>query len=493
MAKSLNVLFISSEVYPFAKEGGIADVSFSLPLALRDLGHDVRIMMPKYGSISERKNKIHEINRLRDIPVPIGKGTEPATVKSSSIQNPRVKVQAYITTNEKYFNSKKGIYHEPDNWTLYRDNAERFIFFSRSVIETCTLLGWFPDIIHCNDWTTGLIPAYIKIMYPQKFKKTKVVFTIHNLGFQVDFPLSKFDLTGLPKSELNSFKHKNRFNFLKGGIKYADFVTTVSKTYAEDILKEKAYTNGLNALLKEKGKNFRGILNGVDNWVWNPEKDNTIAAKYEGDFAEYKYHNKVALINKFKLEFKPKVPLIGMVSRINEDKGIDLLVEAADDLFKLDIQLVLLGVGDAKLTQKLKAISKKYPAKFKMDASFNDDEAHLVEAGSDMFLITSKREPCGLNFIYSLLYGSVPIVRPTGGLMEMVEPFDEKKGEGNAIIYDKPTSESIVNAVKRAVALFKKKQIWEDLVYENMSMHDYSWKENVEEYDEIYREILKDS
>jgi starch synthase len=218
MAKALNILFVSSEVYPYSKEGGLADVAYSLPLALRELGHDVRVMTPKYGAISERKNKIHDINRLKDIPIPVGPIFSQATVKSSSIQNPRNKVQAYITTNYDYFDSLKGVYTDPSTGSDYANNAERFIFFNRSVIETCITLEWFPDIIHINDWQTSILPALVKLKFADKFKKTKIVLTIHNISRQGEFALKEFAKTHLPDNAKDIYKFKNKFNFLKGAI-----------------------------------------------------------------------------------------------------------------------------------------------------------------------------------------------------------------------------------------------------------------------------------
>ena len=393
MAKTLSILFVSSEIVPFAKESGIADVSYSLTLAIRELGHDIRVMMPKYGTISERKNRIHEINRLRDVPIKVGSIEELATIKSSSINNPKCKVQAYITTNKRFFDDKKGVYHDPVTWIEYDDNASRFAFFNQSVIDTCMLLGWFPDIIHCNDWQSALVPALIRENYPEEFANTKFVFTIHNFNGQGECDLSEFDKLGLPKSALNHFKHKNKLNFMKGGIHYSDYITTVSKTYAEEILTDKQYSNGLNTYLKKKENDFAGILNGIDTFAWDPKKDKLIKQKFTGDIEEYKYTNKVALVQKFGLEFNPSAPLLAMIPRIGSQKGVPLLIEIADELFKENVQMILLGQGDAELKKQLKEISDKYPDKFAVLFDFDDNLSHQIEAGSDMFLMPSEYEP----------------------------------------------------------------------------------------------------
>jgi len=241
MAKALSILFVAAEAYPYAKETGVADVASSFPLAVRATGHDIRVMIPKYGCVSDRRNKIHDINRLKNIPISSTTnpdGTDPEeflTTKSSSLSNYRHKVQVYVVTNNKFFESRKGIYTDPVKWTPYPDNLERFIFYSRSVVETCVALGWYPDIIHCNDWQTALIPAYIKHIYPNKFKKTKTVLTIHNVSNQGDFPISKFELLGLPEEVKECFTHQRKLNILKGGVLHSNHITTVSESYLEQI------------------------------------------------------------------------------------------------------------------------------------------------------------------------------------------------------------------------------------------------------------------
>lgn len=491
MAKALSILYVTSEVFPFAKETGVGDISFSLPLAIKDIGHDIRVMLPKYGCISERKNKIHEINRLRDMPVPIGDLTEPATVKSSSIANPRVKVQAYITTNKKYFDSKKGIYHDPVTWEIYPDNAERFIFFCRSVVETCLLLGWFPDIIHCNDWQTALIPAYLRTLHPAKFKKTKTVFTIHNFAGQGVFPLAEFKNTGLAPEVLANFKHKNQFNMTKGGIIYANHVTTVSPTYGKEILSEKVFSNGLNSILKEHSSKYTPVLNGIDPYVWNPSHDDLLESKYDGNLDDFKYNNKVALMNRFDFEYSPKRPLIGMISKLDSMKGVDVLIEAIPEIMKHDVQFVLLGQGDIVMKEQLEKFNEIYEGRFKAVFAIDEELAHRMEAGSDMFLLPAAYEPFGLNLIYSMLYGAVPIVHPVGGMKDIAENFNKETGEGNSIFISGLNKSELVESITKAVELFKDKETWENLI-ENGMQGDYTWNENAEKYVEIYRNIMKE-
>jgi starch synthase len=489
MDRPLSILFVSSEVIPFVKVGGIADVSFSLPLALRDIGHDIRVMLPKYGSVSERKNRIHEINRLRDIPIPLGKYSDPATVKSSSMNNPRTKVQAYITTSQKYFDSKKGIYENRNTGEPYPDNDERFIFFCRSVLETCTTLGWFPDIIHCNDWQTALIPIMAKNLYPNEFKDTKFLLTVHNFSQQGVFPLTNYNRIGLPESLKEDVTHKKLLNFLKAGLLHSDYVTTVSETYAEEMKLDKKLGNGLETIINDL-KNFKGILNGIDTWLWNPSLDKLIKKKFENDYSVYKETNKRIILKKFNMEYDEKVPLIALISRLDEQKGIPLFIEAAPKIFESNVQCVLLGEGNPEMKKQIEALSKKYPDKFASAFVFDEELAHRIEAGCDIFLMPSQSESCGLNAIYSQAYGALPVVRETGGLKEIVTDIDEKNLTGNGFRFKNYKASEFISAINRAIKLYKNKEKWETIVTQTMN-NDYSWKLRAKEYDEIYKLITK--
>jgi starch synthase len=493
MAKSLNILFVASEAFPFAKETGVGDVAAAFPLAMRELKHDIRVMLPKYGCISGRKNKIHDINRLKDIPIQIGNGkTEPLTTKSASLANTRHKVQIYVATNDKYFESRKGIYHDPVKWTEYSDNLERFIFFCRSVLETCVMLGWYPDIIHCNDWQTALIPAYIKYFHPNKFKKTRTVLTIHNAASQGEFPISNFKLLGLPDEAKDAFTHKRSLNILKGGMIYANHITTVSESYMLQLTKDKELTNGLNAWVKQNIDKVKGIRNGIDTTIWDPRTDDSIPQKYENSFSTYKTRNKIALCGACGLQYKKDVPIIGMITRISEPKGTDIIIDAIKDLMKLDIQLVILGQGDAKMKEQLLKEQQKYSSKMSVVFAFAESLAHLVEAGSDMFLMPSRQEGCGLNMLYSLAYGTVPVVHLTGGLKDTAIPFNKKVDDTTNSFAIKDLSPSgVIGAIEQALVVFKDAKSWKKIVANGMN-EDYSWNESVIKYYEIYRKILKD-
>jgi len=457
---------------------------------MRDLGHDIRVMLPKYGSVSERRNRIHEINRLKDMKIDVGGEISLATVKSSSMNNPKLKVQAYITTNQNYFDSRRGFYNDPHSWELYPDNPERFIFFSRTVIDTCLLLGWFPDIIHCIGWQTALVPGLAKTLYPQKFKKTKFVFTITDFTDQGSFDKLDFKLSGLPKEAKNNYRFKNAFNFYKGGIIYSDFVTSVNASYAAEILKDKEIGNGLSSALKDKGQKFKGMKSGTDDWAWNPKIDEFITHKYDGDYLEFKHKNKADLCKKAGLKYNPDIPLIGMIAKLNNKEGIPLLIESADKLFKENIQMVLLGMGDAEMIKKLAKISAKYPDKFKMINALDDIMAHQLEAGSDMYLSLADFEHSGLNIMYSLNYGAIPVTYSKSGSLDFVIPYKDTN-TGNSFVLNEATPSALLKAVKSAITVYGKKADWLALAERSMQI-TFSWKPIVTAYEEIYRQLTKE-
>ncbi len=491
MAKQFSILYVTSEIFPFAKVGILADISYSFSLAVRDSGHDLRVMLPKYGVISERKNKIHEINRLRDIPIPVGKGSDLATVKSSSLNNPRTKVQAYITTNNKYFDSKKGFYVSQKTGEDYADNDERFIFFSRTVIETCMTLGWYPDIIHCNGWQTAAVPIIAKTLFAEKFRKTKFVFTIHDFLNQGIFSESTFDKLNIPESEKSNVLHNNSFNFQKAAIFYSDFITTLSPTYAEEILGTKDFGGDLNQLLKKKKDKFKGIGVGIDNWTWNPEIDPMIKEKLGGDYIDYKYANKKALLESYGLEYDPKVPAIGIFGNFDDASGFHLLIESAQEFMKQDLKLIIFGDGETEIKKELRKLARTFPGKVGLKIGPDEDTQHQILAGSDFFMIPAKHDPSGLFAMYATAYGAVPITRATGGLADYIAPFNAKTKKGNGFSFDEYKSDDLNKTVSEAIEVFKNKELWMKL-NDNVLKTDNSWSKHIPKYDEIYRSMFKD-
>lgn len=489
--KQYKVLYLASEVAPFAAAGGLADVTGALPKALKSYNQEIRLMIPKYKFINERKYVLREVIRLREIPVTINGKTEVANVKSAFL--PDSKVQIYFIEVGDLF-KRAGIYIDPKSGQPYPDNAERFAYFSKAALETLKILSWQPNLIHCNDWQTSFVPVYLKTVYMNDpfFKGVKTIYTIHNLTSQGAFPLETAKTIEFDESQTREdgmFYKDGKLNLTKGAIYFSDFITTVSENYANEIISDDKIGYGFGSLLEEKGEKFEGILNGVDYSVWSPDTDKLIPAKYSKDTLDDKLENKKTLLMRSGMEFKEKTPLIGIISKISEQKGFDLIVEALPDILKLDIQMVIHGDGDRELAEKILKIANANPDKLSINVTFDDKMAHLIEAGSDMFLMPSKYEPCGLNQIYSLKYGTIPIVSAVGGLFDTVEDLDEDGGEGTGFIIDTLTAKDLVKAVKRAVAYFKKQDKWRELQQRVMD-EDFSWEISAKRYIDIYDRVV---
>jgi starch synthase len=491
--KRLKILFVTPEVHPFIKTGGLADVSAALPQALMEMGHEVRILVPKYGAIDERRFKIHEVVRLKDLPIKIGDKEVAFSLRSSFLIGPKVRVQIYFLDNLEYFGSRQSLYVDPITGNDYPDNDERFILLSLSVFELITKLGWVPDIIHINDWQCGLIPAYLKTVFKNEpvMDHIKVILTIHNLAYQGFFPKSEFYKTGLPE-ELNSEKGieiYNRLNFMKSGLVFSDYITTVSERYAEEITKDEEWGAGLKTILLKRKKDTYGILNGIDDKIWNPEIDELIPKKYSAKTFEDKVENKKALTEKFGLEFNPEIPIIGMITRLIDAKGFDLISEIINDLMKLDLQMILLGTGDKKYHRLFDDVQRKNKTKFSCYLGFSDELAHLIEAGSDMFLMPSKYEPCGLNQMYSLKYGTIPIVRETGGLADTVTKINDKDDSGTGFVFKKYEADDLLKEIKRALKFYQDKKTWHKIMKNGMKL-DFSWLSSAKKYVDLYKRAL---
>jgi starch synthase len=492
-SKKLKILFVTSEVVPFIKTGGLADVSSALPQMLSEMGHEVRIVVPKYGAVDDRKFKIHEVVRLKDLKINIDQKEVIFSLKSCFLPGPKVRVQIYFLDNHEYFGSRNSLYIDPRTGKDYPDNDERFILLNRSVFELISKLGWVPDIIHCNDWQTGLIPAYLKTVYNNDplFTKFKTVFTIHNLAYHGEFPKSTFSKTELPE-DLNSEKGlllNGKVNFLKTGLMFADVINTVSETYANEIRTDSKLSAGLKSVLSKRKNDLYGILNGIDVRVWNPEKDKHLPKKYSAKNLEVKAVNKKELAEKFGFKYDENIPIISFISRLYDEKGIDLINKIFPKLMNLDIQMVLLGTGDKKYHTFFEKMSHTYKDKFACYLGFNDELAHLIEGGADIFLMPSRYEPCGLNQMYSLAYGTVPLVRETGGLADTVEKFNEKTGEGNGFVFKKYDGNELLKELNRALKLFKDKKTWMKIMKNGMKA-DFSWHSSSKKYIDLYKTTL---
>ncbi len=490
---NLKILYLASEVSPFAMAGGLADVTGALPKALKGFNHEVRMMIPKYKFINERKYVLREVIRLRDIPVTVNGKTEMANVKSAFL--PDSKVQIYLVDVGDFF-SRPGIYIDPKTKKPYPDNAERFAFFSKAAIETLKILSWQPNIIHCNDWQTSFAPVYLKTIYLNDpfLEGVKSIYTIHNLTSQGEFEPAVAEKIEYDQSQVKEggmFYKDGKLNLTKGAIHFADFITTVSETYANEIIDDDSIGFGLGPLLEEKGEKFEGILNGVDYSVWNPETDKLIPHNYTAEDLTGKAENKKALLQRSGLEYKEDVPLIGIISKITEQKGLDLILEVLDKLLAMDVQIIIHGDGDRKLVEKIIIYAQKYPDKFRMNVTFDDKMAHLIEAGADIYLSPSKYEPCGLNQIYSLKYGTIPVVSSVGGLFDTVDDLDEELTEGTGIIIEELSGEAIIKAVTRALTYFKDKEKWL-AIQKRIMEEDFSWELSAKRYLDIYDRVLSD-
>ncbi|MDM7920104.1 MAG: glycogen synthase GlgA [Methanosarcina sp.] len=486
MESTLKILFVSSEAVPYAKSGGLADVAGSLPQALTEADMDVRIIMPLYPST--KKVMLDKTPAIEKIAVPLGDLQLPASVYMTRSTK---RVQAFFVHREDLF-TRPGLYGSSAG--DYYDNLERFTFFCHAVLMIAQELDFRPDIIHCHDWQTGLIPALLKGPYNEPFfKGTSTLFTIHNMGYQGVFPGQKLNITGLKGIDFyhqEGLEYWGNISLLKSGIVYADAVTTVSPTYAEEI-RTREFGLGMEGILINRKNSLSGILNGVDYEVWDPEKDKHITKNYSLKNLTGKNLCKKELIKEMGLD--PSLfekPIFGMVSRLDKQKGLDLLLDILDRLMALDTGLVILGSGDSGIEKALTEASKKHPGKIGIGTGFNDPLAHRILAGSNIFLIPSRYEPCGLTQMYALKYGTVPVVRATGGLNDTVSSYE--KGMGNGFKFEGSTPEEFLSCIAKAIELYKSKTEWKRIVTNGMK-EDFSWKKSGDKYIELYRKLKEQS
>ena len=475
--EKLNILFASSEVVPFAKTGGLADVSAALPKALTKLGCNVKVIMPKYSKIDEVK---YDLKFVCDLP-------NGGAVKKSKLRGSTV--EFYFVEYDQYF-GRNALYGE--NGSDYIDNAERFIYFSKCVLDFARLTGFKPDIIHCNDWQTALIPVYISSLRTDSFfKDTSTVLTVHNMAYQGIFSKQIMYATGLPWNYFtrDKLEYWDKINFMKGGLIFADIINTVSETYAKEIQSSYDYGWGLEGVLQNRKADLFGILNGIDGKEWDPETDKYLLKKYGTLSIGKKLENKKILSEKTGLPFKPATPLLGIVSRFADQKGFDIISPAMDMLMKNDIQLVVQGIGDQRYNDMFASFRNKYPGKLAVIFKFDERIAHLIYAGSDMFLMPSRYEPCGLSQLISFKYGTVPVVRETGGLADSVTNYDPKTGKGTGFVFKEYSPWELLDAVKRGVLVYKNKNSWAKLIIKDMKL-DFSWDSSAKKYVELYQKAL---
>jgi len=457
----VKILFCASELVPFAKTGGLADVAGALPLEIERLGHEVRITLPRYKMVECDKDF-----------ATIGKD-----------------IKVHFIRNDKLY-MRDGIYGNSKG--AHPDNLERFVFYCRQSLDLMKKEGFRPDIIHCNDWQTGLIPVYLKSVCQKDpfFKDIKTVFTIHNLAYIGSFPNKEFRKTGLDKALLSSkgLEYYNKtFSLLKGGILFSDILTTVSPTYAKEI-QTQAYGCGMEDLLIERDKDLYGILNGIDLNIWDPAKDNKIYKKYSAASIEGKAENKKGLIQESGLKISSDTLLMGAVGRLTHQKGYDLLADIFGEVSKIGVAFILLGTGEEKYHRIFKRMAKKYKKNTAIHLFFDAILAEKIYAGSDVFLMPSRYEPCGLGQLISFKYATVPIANKTGGLADTVLEYDPATGDGNGFVFYGSDPKRFLDAIKRAVFAYRDKPKWKGLITK-IAGYDFSWNKSAREYCNLYEKL----
>ena len=474
----MHIAFAASECVPFSKTGGLADVVGALPRALAALGHQVSVFVPRY-----RQTKLDDPQTVvRSITIPFDDKYRFCSVVTA-VSSAGVKF--YFVDYPPYFD-RDALYGTPAG--DYPDNSERFALFSRAVLEASKILG-VPQVFHCHDWQSALVPVMLRTLYAEDpaFREVATVFTIHNMGYQGLFPPETLPLLTLPWDLLTISKMEffGQVNFLKGALVFSDFVTTVSKKYSQEI-QTTEYGFGLDGVLRDRAATVTGILNGVDYDEWSPQTDKFTVAKYSPQDLSGKLKCKHDLLHAFGVtNADSRVPVIGIVSRFAAQKGFDLIAQIMDRLALEEMIVVALGTGDKPYEEMFQRLNKQFPNKIAAKVAFDNAIAHKIEAGADMFLIPSRYEPCGVNQIYSLKYGTVPIVRATGGLDDTIEPWDARTGKGTGFKFTDYTGEALLATIKQALLAYRDPSSWQMLMRNGMS-RDFSWGASAREYGKIY-------
>jgi starch synthase len=477
----MKIVSVASEMVPYAKTGGLADVAGALPVELARLGHRVTAFLPLYREVARGGFDLEELPMA--LPVQVG---ERFPVARYAVHRPAPGVEVVFVGREEYFD-REHLYRLPAR--DYDDNAERFIFFSKAVLAYVGDTGLEPDVIHCHDWQSALIPSLLhhgpswRVVAPG----ARTLLTIHNLAYQGSFWAIDFPLTNLPPAAFqpDGLEFFGRLNLLKGGILTADQVSTVSRRYATEI-QTPEFGCGLDGVLGVRSADLTGILNGIDVESWNPATDPHLPARYSVRNREGKKTCRRHLLEEFGLRAAEGTAVAGIVSRLTDQKGFDLLEEAMDDLLDLPVVLVVLGTGEEKYHCLFEELAERYPGSVGVRIAFDEGLARRIEAGSDIFLMPSRFEPCGLNQMYSLRYGTIPVVRATGGLDDTIEPFDAATREGNGFKFADYTADAFLAAVKEALSVFARPRIWSRLV-SNAMAGDFSWAASAARYEALMR------
>ena len=472
----MKVLFAVAECVPFVKSGGLADVAGALPKELTKAGMDVRVILPKYNLIPEKFRD--EMEKVKEITVPVGWRQQYCGIETLEYEG----ITYYFLDHEYYFYR--------DSLYGHYDDGERFSFFCRGVLDAIKAIDFQPDIIHSHDWHTGMINFLLKEEYSKDvyYQEMKTVFTIHNLQFQGIFPFDIVnDLLTLDVDHFKELEFHGYVNFMKGAITASDFITTVSPTYKDEI-QTAYYGERLEGLLQSRKSTIIGIVNGIDDVLYNPETDEEIVEQYTVKSLSKKTVNKTALQSAFGLPIK-EIPLISMITRLTKQKGLDLVKRVLDEVMSKDVQMIVLGTGDKEYEDFFKYMEWKYPNKFKAYIGFDEQLAHRIYAGSDLFLMPSKFEPCGLGQLIALRYGTLPIVRETGGLNDTVTSYREDTEEGNGFTFRNFNAHDMLNTINRAIEFYDLKESWQEIV-ENAMNQDYSWAQSALKYNQLYADLM---
>ncbi len=487
MNPQLNIIMMASECVPYAKTGGLADVVGALPKALKKMGHNVRIIIPKYASIDSEK---YQLDRFQaTMGVWMGGIQEWCSVDTCMMEGD---IPVYFIESWHYF-GRTGIYNDANNRD-YIDNPRRFAFFTRACLQLCIDQNWQPDILHLHDWQTALGAAYQKVWHwdEPRLNKAATVLTIHNMAHQGHYSKDAYEYIGLGWERFtpDQLEDQGGINFLKGGIQFADIVNTVSPTYAHET-RTSNMGHGLQSYLYYRGKAYTGILNGVDYENWDPATDPHIPANYSLEDRSGKATCKAELQKMFGLEVNPDIPLVGVVSRFADQKGLDLFYQAIHRCMQnMEVQFVVLGSGDKLLETHYMQLPAQYPGKVGTFVGYSNPKAHLIEAGADFFGMPSRFEPCGLNQMYSLKYGTLPIVRNTGGLADTVEQYIESTGQGTGFKFNDNTPAAIANTIGWAVSTYYDRPHHMEVMIQRAMQKNFSWEQSAKQYEDMYRMVL---
>jgi len=488
MNNQLNILLVSAECAPFAKTGGLGDVTGALPLFLQKLGHSVRIVMPMYSIIDRGNYGMSSV--IEGMKVEMGYETITCNVIKTSLQG---KVPVYLIDYGPFFN-RPNIYHD-NFFNDYSDNPKRFTFLSKAALQLCQEINFVPDIVHANDWHTAVLPAYVNRLRRTGpfFRETASVLTIHNIAYQGMYDHFFYTWAGLDEADFTADKFEcyGAVNFLKGGIQYADIVNTVSSGYASET-RTVTGGHGLDWYLRKKGDNYYGILNGVDYSQWDPETDTLIPANYTRDDLKGKNDCKRVMQKRLDLEVNSEIPVIGIISRLVWQKGFYILLECIEAiLHNLKVQFAILGSGNNQLERFYGNLPVYFSGKAGAFIGYNNELAHLIEAGSDFFLMPSINEPCGLNQIYSMKYGTLPVVRATGGLNDTVENYNQETGEGTGFKFQEPSSRAIYGTIGWVLDTYNNRKSHLHLLQQSAMTKNFSWEKSAAAYSVLYGRALE--